>query len=88
FRHYVRTTDTKYDIIVIDISAGENQPNNLYTLEAFHDMKAVLKEDGVLFVHYPSIYNKPEELALMSIGTTLKEAGYTVDLINTTTNLI
>jgi len=84
FRHYIRTTDTKYDIIAIDISAGENQPNNLYTLEAFHDMKAVLKEDGVLFVHYPSIYNKPEGLALKSIGTTLKEAGYTVDLINTT----
>ena len=64
FRHYIRTTDAKYDIIAIDISAGENQPNNLYTIEAFTDMKAVLNKNGVLFVHYPSAYNKPEGMAL------------------------
>jgi len=84
FRHLIKTTSTKYDIIALDISAGENQPNNLYTLEALADMKAILKEDGVLFVHYPSAYNTPMGLALKSIGRTLKKAGYTVDLLNTT----
>ena len=84
FRHAIRTTKNKYDIIAIDISAGETQPNNLYTLEAFQDMKAVLNDDGVLFLHYPSAFNSSMGTALKSIGRTLKEAGYTVDLINTT----
>jgi len=85
-RHSIKVSEKKYDIMVFDVSAGENQPSSLYTLESFEDMKSKLTDDGVLFIHYPSIYHKSQGIALKSIGRTLKEAGYHVELINTGPN--
>ena len=38
-RHYIRTCKNKYDIVILDISAGENQPSNVYTIECFREIK-------------------------------------------------
>jgi spermidine synthase len=82
-RHALNVETEKYDIIVLDVSAGESQPNNLYTIESFKRIKEMLKEDGIFFVHYPTYINHEHYLALKCITKTMKEAGFNVDLINT-----
>lgn len=82
-RHAIRTAKTKYDIVILDISAGENQPNNLYTVEGFNDIKKIMKPDAVLFVHYPTVLNAPDGLALKSIYNTMVAAGLKTEFINT-----
>ena len=75
-----------YDLVVLDMSAGENQPTNVYTVEGFEDVRKILKPDGILFLHYPSIFNGPEGVALKSIGRTIKAAGFQTNLLNTTSD--
>ncbi|NQY68805.1 MAG: fused MFS/spermidine synthase [Flavobacteriales bacterium] len=73
-----------YDIVILDMSAGENQPTNVYTVEGFSDLRKILKPDGILFLHYPSIMNGEEGIALKSIGKTLITAGFQTNLLRTT----
>lgn len=83
-RHYIRTSKKKYDIIIFDLSAGEVMPSNLYTFEGFMDTKAILEEDGVLFLHYPGRLSVDEyPAAVGAIGRTLQEAGFDTKMINT-----
>lgn len=82
-RHAIKTAKKKYDIVILDISAGENQPNNLYTIEGFNDIKKMMKPDAALFVHYPTVLNAPDGLALKSIWKTMEKSGYNVEFINT-----
>jgi len=83
FRHYVKTTFHRYDIIIIDISFGENQPSNIYTMESFMEIKKLLKEDGLFFIHFPDFLYGEEGLAVRSVGKTLIESGFFVKLLNT-----
>lgn len=86
-RHAIKTAKKKYDIVILDISAGENQPNNLYTVEGFRDIKKMMNPDAVLFVHYPTVYNAPDGQALKSIRKTMDAAGFHTDFINTNPDL-
>lgn len=83
FRHYVKTCEKVYDIIIIDISFGENQPSHIYTLESFGEIKKILKPDGFLFIHYPDFYKGEKSIAIKSIGKTLQNAGFVTKMINT-----
>jgi predicted membrane-bound spermidine synthase len=82
-RHKINTTNQQYDLVVLDVSAGETQPNNLYTVEGFLAIKKMLKQDGVIFIHYPTVMDGEEVIALKSICKTMKEVGFNVNLINT-----
>lgn len=86
-RHAIKTAKKNYDIVILDISAGENQPNNLYTTEGFADIKKIMKEDAALFVHYPTVYNAPDGIALKSIWKTMEETGFHVEPVNTSPDL-
>jgi len=85
-RHAIKVSKKKYDIVILDVSAGENQPNNLYTIEGFNDIKKIMNKDAILFIHYPSMLEKEQGIALKSIVKTVRTAGFKADLINTTKN--
>lgn len=82
-RHAIKTSRKNYDMVILDISAGENQPNNLYTIEGFQDIKKIMNPDASLFVHYPTVLNAPDGIALKSIRKTMEHAGFHVEFINT-----
>jgi len=82
-RHFIKTCKKKYDIIVFDMTSGENQPFNLYTQECFNETKDIMKEDGIMFLHYQNVLQGEYALAAKSIGKTLKEAGLLCQLIET-----
>ena len=82
-RHYIRTCKKKYDIIILDMSAGENQPSNVYTFECFKEIQGLMNPDGVLFVHYQNVIEGEGSIAVKSIGKTIAESGLKVKLLNT-----
>jgi len=82
-RHYIRTSTKKYDIIILDISAGENQPSNVYTVECFKEIFNLLSENGIVFLHYQNVLQGENSIAIKSLGNTLNAAGFHTRLINT-----
>lgn len=82
-RHFMRKTKNKYDIIILDMSAGETMPSNVYTVEAFSRMKELLKPNGVIVLHFVSMNSKEGLVSVKSIGKTFQESGFNVSLLNT-----
>ena len=82
-RHFIRTCEKKYDIIILDMSAGENQPANVYTETCFKEIYNILNEDGILFLHYQNVLEGEHSMAVKSLGKTLQAAGFIVKPINT-----
>ncbi len=51
-RHYVRTTPTRYDVVVVDAySSHTSIPSHLVTREFWQDTRRALKPEGVLLVN-------------------------------------
>lgn len=82
-RHFIRKTNNTFDAIILDMSAGETMPSNVYTLEAFQTMKELLNSRGNIILHFVSINSKEGLVSVKSIGKTLKKAGFNVYLLNT-----
>lgn len=50
-RYFVNKSDKKYDVVVLDAFLGDSSPSHLMSLEAFQNMKRVLKPGGVLVIN-------------------------------------
>lgn len=74
-RHYIRTTDKKYDLIVIDLLNGEVQPNHLFSTQSFNDLKKLLKPNSIVILNYQSPGDYKNK-AFLSIGNTLLKSGF------------
>jgi predicted membrane-bound spermidine synthase len=82
-RHFLQVSNKQYDVIILDVSLGENQPSYVYTKESFASINKLLKENGLLFVHFPGILEGEAGLSVRSVGRTLAESGFTPKLIDT-----
>ncbi len=50
-RHYLGISSDKYNLIIIDVSASEEQPCHLYTNEAFKLYKEKLTDNGIIVLN-------------------------------------
>lgn len=82
-RHYLRVCKKKYNTIVLDLSASENVPSHVFTLEALEELKTKLEFNGNLIIHYFSDFKLSGQKSIDAIGHTLQRAGYTVKFIPT-----
>ncbi len=85
-RHFIKKTSKKYDVIVLDLSFGENIASNMYTLESFVEIKSKLNENGFVFLHF--VNTNPDNYIVNSIYKTIKKSGLFVDFLNTKSNNI
>lgn len=84
-RHFIKTTKNKYDIVVLDLSFGENVPANVFTKECFNELKALLNPQAFIFVHYVDNGSEGNSKSIKAIAKTFSVSGYNVKLLNTTT---
>ena len=76
-RHYIRNVDIKYDMVIMDIVLGEVQPAHVLSLEGFEDLRAIMKEDGLVIVNFQgTLYDEEYSLGGKSIFKTMREAGF------------
>lgn len=82
-RHFVRNTTQQYDFIILDLSAAENVPVNVYTKEGFAEIKKILNPNGMLFIHYFCNFESDGIATLKALGNTMNAAGLKPVLLKT-----
>lgn len=75
-RHFLQKTKKTYNLIVIDVSAGDSQPYHLYTLEAFKEYKNKLNPNGLLIINIIDFIQRSKYTTTEKIGDGLFTAGY------------
>jgi predicted membrane-bound spermidine synthase len=81
-RRFIKKSSKKYDVIVLDLSKGEAVPTNVYTYESFLECQKLLKENGIILIHFLSSLSEDGQLALASIKRTLKQTGFECEIMN------
>jgi predicted membrane-bound spermidine synthase len=82
-RHYINTTDKKYDIIIYDLFQAETPPTHLMTAEAFAEIKNKLSDNGLLIINFYGYINNQKGEAARSIYKTLQTNNYHTQIIAT-----
>jgi predicted membrane-bound spermidine synthase len=82
-RHYIKTTDKKYDVVIYDLYNSETPPVHLMTKEAFAEIKNMLNPEGVLVVNFYGFLESKRGRAARSIYKTLLSQKFDVRLFAT-----
>ena len=82
-RHFINTTNKKYDIIIYDLYHSETDPIHLLTKEAFHEIRNKLNEGGILTINFYGFINGKMGKAARSIYKTLLEEEFNIQLLAT-----
>ena len=75
-RHFLKSTNHKYDLVVYDVLNGETQPYQLFTTEAFNDLKQRLNTDALVIINFQGFIQGEHSLASRSIYKTLLNSGF------------
>jgi spermidine synthase len=71
-REYVHRADRRYDANILDTFLGDSPPSHMMTREAFRDMKALLKPDGVLVINSFGSLEPGEDFCTRALTKTLR----------------
>jgi len=82
-RHYLNTSNKKYDIIIYDLYHSETPPIHLMTSEAFNEIRTILNPNGLLIINFYGYINGKKGQGARSIYKTLNHSGYSTHLIAT-----
>lgn len=82
-RHFIRTSEKKYHLIVMDMFKGEDPPNHVFTLESIQKLKTMLEPDGLIMVNSLSYYEGSAGAAIRAIYKTFQEGGFQVKVLPT-----
>ncbi len=82
-RHYIKTTDKKYDIVIFDTFLSESVPEHLLTLEGFEDAKKCLKPGGMIMSNFYGFTNGDSGKAARSVYKTFLASGLKTKLLAT-----
>lgn len=82
-RHFLRSTDRRYDLIIFDVFQAEVPPAHMLTLETFRDLRGLLNPGGFIVINYSGFITGSTGIGARSIYKTLLEAGWHVDLLPT-----
>ena len=66
----------KYDIVVIDLFAGEVTPSHVLSLESFLQVKSLLSDSGVIFINTYGYLANGSGKGNQILLNTLKQAGF------------
>ncbi len=82
-RHYINTTEKKYDVIIYDLYHSETPPIHIMTKEAFNEIKTKLNKNGILVINFYGFITGSKGKAARSIYKSLLEENYNVRLLGT-----
>jgi len=71
-RRFVRTTQKKYDVVVLNTFNGENFPSHLLTKNFFTEVKNILNPGGVTALNFVGYVQGPHREAGASVFATLR----------------
>jgi predicted membrane-bound spermidine synthase len=80
-RHFIRNTNEKYDLVILDVVNGEVQPSHVFTQEGLTELKSVLNDDALVIVNFQGRFDvETPELSLgsRSVFKTFESVGYSM----------
>lgn len=75
-RHALYQLNNKYDIVVIDLFAGEVTPSHVLSEECFSKIKSLLSSDGFIFINTYGYLTSKAGQGNQILLNTLKQAGF------------
>jgi spermidine synthase len=81
-RRFVKSVDSKYDFIVLDIFNGEIMPSHGLSKEAFSDIERILNLGGLIAINFNGFLSGKEGIAGRSLIRTLKSAGFKLSVFD------
>jgi predicted membrane-bound spermidine synthase len=85
-RHYIKTCNKKYDLIIFDTFKGEEPPNHVFTIESLEETKRLLNPGGNIFVNSLGYISGVTGKATRSIYKTFLASGFNVEILPTDPN--
>lgn len=82
-RHYIRSTDEDYDIIIYDTFLSESVPEHLLTLEGFGDAERILRPGGMIMANFYGFIDGKKGVAARSVLKTFRKAGFETEVMAT-----
>ena len=82
-RHFVKTANKQYDIIVYDTFLSESVPEHLLTMEGFEDAKRILAPGGMIMANFYGFIKGDAGKAARSVLKTFQKSGFTVEIMAT-----
>lgn len=82
-RHFLRSTNRRYDLIIFDVFQAEVPPAHMLTLETFRNLNELLTPQGFTIVNYSGYLSGSTGRGARSIYRTLTEANEHVAVIPT-----
>lgn len=82
-RHYIRTTDKTYDIIIYDTFLGESVPEHLLTVEGISDAQHILKPGGMIMSNFYGFIHEKTGYAARSVLKTYEASGMITNILAT-----
>lgn len=79
-RHYLRTCQKQYDLIILDVFKGENPPSHLLTLESINHLKNLLAENGIVLINFNGFLTGNIGKGGRSVLKTLMKSSFKVKL--------
>ena len=71
-RRYLRQTDKKYDVVVLNAFSGESFPSHILTKECFGLVKNTLNPQGVVLLNFVGYVQGPHRRATAALYATVK----------------
>jgi len=85
-RHYLETSNKKYDLILFDVFKGDVQPPHVLSLECFQKTKTLLNKNGLIIVNFHGFLSDDIGKPGRSVYATLQAAGLNVNIFPTPGN--
>lgn len=82
-RHYVKTCNKKYDLIIFDTFKGEDPPNHVFTVESLEETKRLMNPNAHIFVNSLGYIDGSIGKSMRSIYKTFLSSGFDVQVLPT-----
>lgn len=82
-RHFIKTADKKYDIVIFDTFLSESVPEHLLTIEGFEDVRKILNPNGMIMSNFYGFIDGKRGRAARSVYKTFEASGFNVDILAT-----
>jgi predicted membrane-bound spermidine synthase len=82
-RHFLNTTDRRYDVIALDLFHNETPPAHVLTVESFRRIREVLKPGGMMMINFYGFTTGRIGSPSRCVYKTLVEAGFDTQLFVT-----
>jgi spermidine synthase len=82
-RHYIRTCNKKYDLIIFDTFKGEDPPNHVFTVESLQETKKLMNPGAGIFVNSLGYMDNSIGKSMRSIYKTFLAASFDVQVMPT-----